>query len=171
MSRASPTTSNLALDPDLDSYYMQDLAARKLPAFLRQLAEVQILALQARASGTSNEHDVRAQILESLLRSVADEVRDNLAAAYRGNPDGRLRQAIDGSFATMLASTNAYLGGLHAGSLEGGAAGGSGSDPGRRYGTVVQDAVAAWTAAQSELDRLLGKRIDGLVARMDGAWR
>jgi signal transduction histidine kinase len=153
--------SNLALDPDLDSYHLQDLIARKLPAFLRQLGKVRILSRRARASARSTEHEERIQIQESLLRSTADEVRENLAASYRGNPDGRLRRAIDGAFTAMLSSTNAYLGDSVAGGT-----GAAGSEPQRGYGTIVQTTMAAWATAQSELDVLLHKRIDALVERM-----
>jgi methyl-accepting chemotaxis protein len=38
--------SKLSLDPDIDTYYLQDLIARKLPAFLRQVGEVQIAYLE-----------------------------------------------------------------------------------------------------------------------------
>src|SRR5262249_53228440 len=141
--------SNLALDPDLDSYHLQDLLTRKLPAYLRQLGEVQIVSHQAATSSAAKEHEIRAQILEGLLRSIASEVRDTLAAAYRGNPDGRLRQAIDGAFTAMLTNANAYLGGVNAGSIEGGAALGSGADADGAYRAVVQSAIAAWAAAQA----------------------
>jgi signal transduction histidine kinase len=159
--------SNLALDPDLDSYYVQDLVTKKLPAFLGQLGEVPILSRQAAATRTpSSEQKVRFQILRGLLRSIEDELKDNLAAAYRGNPDRSLKQAIDGAFATMMSNTNAYLGGLNAIFVDSDAAGRNAAASDRRYGSVVESTIGAWAAAQSELDRLLQKRIDGLVKMM-----
>ena len=157
VSRIADKTSNLAFDPDLDSYYVQDLVTRLLPTFLQYLGDMQLASRAAPTAGASDEHKVRSQVLEGLLRSTTDEVRDNLAAAYRRNPDGRLRRAIEGPFANMLSSTNAYLGGLNAP---------PGSPHDRLYGIVVANAMGAWTAAQSELDRLLNKRIDGLTARL-----
>jgi hypothetical protein len=35
--------SNLALDPDLDSYYVQDIVVKKVPALLSQMGELQSL--------------------------------------------------------------------------------------------------------------------------------
>ena len=35
--------SKLAIDPDLDSYYLQDIVVRKLPAIMGQLGETQTL--------------------------------------------------------------------------------------------------------------------------------
>jgi signal transduction histidine kinase len=159
--------SNLALDPDLDSYYVQDLVAKKLPAFLRQLGEVRILSREAAAAQTpSSEQKVRFQILEGLLRSIEDELKDNLAAAYRGNPDGSLKQAIDDAFATMMSNTNAYLSGLNDSFVDSDAAGRNATASNRLYGSVVESTIGAWAAAQSELNGLLQKRIDGLVKMM-----
>ena len=153
--------SNLALDPDLDSYHVQDLVARKLPAFLRQVAEAQLLSREAtEARIVSHERKARFQSLQGLLRSVTAEVQDNLAAAHRGNSDGSLK-AIDGVFADMVSTTNAYLDGLNATFADGSAAAHNGL-----YRSVVERTIRAWSAAQSELDRLLQQRIDGLMAKM-----
>jgi signal transduction histidine kinase len=158
--------SNLELDPDLDSYYMQDLIAKKLPAFLNQLGEMAILSREAAAARIlSSEQKVRFQILEGVLRAIADETKDNLAAAYRGNPDGSLKQAIDSAFTTMMSNTNAYLG-LNPSFVDSAAAGHNAAASDRLYGSVVESTMRAWAAAQSELDGLLQKRIDGLVKMM-----
>ena len=37
----SATISNLALDPDLDSYYVQNIVVRRMPSFLGRLTELQ----------------------------------------------------------------------------------------------------------------------------------
>jgi signal transduction histidine kinase len=159
--------SNLALDPDLDSYYVQDLVTKKLPAFLHQLGEVQILSREAAAVRTpSSEQKVQLKILEGLLRSIEDEMKANLTAAYRGNPDGSLKQGVDGAFAAMMSNTNVYLGGLNASFLGSEVAGRNAAASTRLYGSAVESTIGAWAAAQSELDGLLQKRIDGLVKMM-----
>jgi signal transduction histidine kinase len=159
--------SNLALDPDLDSFHVQDLVTRKLPAFLDQLGEMQVLFHEASAAlSLSSEQKLHIQVLDPLLRSITDEMGATLAGAFRGNPDGSLKQAIDGAFATMISSTNAYLGGMSA-TL-------AGSDAARRDATAADDlyrnalnsAIGVWQVAQSELDRLVQTRIDGLLERM-----
>jgi signal transduction histidine kinase len=159
--------SNLALDPDLDSYHIQDLVTRKLPEFLSQLGEVQILSREAAAAGTpSSEQKVRFQVLEGLLRATAADVRGNLTAAYRGNPDGSLRKALDGEVVTMMLTTNAYLGGVSANLAAGGSGGRNAAAPDGLYASVAQNAIAAWAAAQSELDRLLRTRIEDLLGKL-----
>ena len=159
--------SNLVLDPDLDSYYLQDLVTRKLERFVRQLAEVQILFREAAAANTpTNEQRLRLQIVEPMLRSIADELQGNLVAAYRGNPDGKTKEAVDGAFAALASSMNAYLGSLSGAFAQQLASSSDRADPDRHYGSVVKAAIEAWSVAQSELDRLLRQRIDGLMARM-----
>ena len=158
---------NLTLDPDLDSYYVQTLIAKTLPAFLRQLAELQSLAREASVTKLiSNEQNLRFQFLMGLLRSSAEEVQANVTASYRGNRDGSLENAIAGAFATMHARTNSYLDGLSASFSDGdkAAVGVVAADP--SYGSVANSAVGAWSISEAELERLLQKRIDGLVGRM-----
>lgn len=43
--------SNLTLDPDLDTYYLQDIVVTKVPSLLNQLGEVQILLQDSEADG------------------------------------------------------------------------------------------------------------------------
>jgi signal transduction histidine kinase len=159
--------SNLALDPELDSYYLQDIVVTKLPAFLGQVAEIRGLFHGTSATGVdANERIVRFQVMEGLLRSLVDGTRRSLAAAYRGNSDGSLRQSIDGKFAAMISRTEAYLMALSARLAGGEAKGADTISVDRLYLTTVEDAIAAWAAAQAALDRLLRQRIDGLHRRM-----
>ena len=101
-------------------------------------------------------------ILEGLLRTATSEINADLAAAYRGNADGRLPQATGAQFAAMQKSTDAYLASLADG--QGAALAVAPSAAVLRM--VISDAMAAWQAAQAELDRLLQQRIDRLLGRM-----
>jgi signal transduction histidine kinase len=159
--------SNLALDPDLDSYYLQDIVVTKLPAFLGQVAEIRALFHAASAAGAdANERKVRFQVMDGLLRSLVDGTRRSLAAAYRGNSDGSLQQSIDGKFAAMISHTEAYLTALSASLAGSEAKGAEKTSVDRLDMTTVENAIAAWAAAQAALDRLLRQRIDGLHRRM-----
>ena len=46
--------SNLALDPDLDTYYLQNIVVRKLPTFVARLAELQEFFATSLATGKSS---------------------------------------------------------------------------------------------------------------------
>jgi signal transduction histidine kinase len=157
--------SNLALDPDLDTYYLQNIVVRKLPTFVARLAELQeFFATSLTAGEAAAVRDVRLSALVGLVRSTANEVTENLEAAYRGNADGRLRQAIDAKFAALTSSIHSYIGVLMTSA--------SGIDTrdavayDRFHNSAVEHATQAWTAAQAELDRLLQVRIDALLAKM-----
>ena len=114
----------------------------------------------------SNEQAVRSQFLAGLLRSSAEEVGENVASAYRGNPDGSLEKAIDSAFATMSSHTTSYLRDLNASLTNSDVAAVDVIAADGSYGRAVDSAVGAWSTAQVELDRLLQKRIDGLVGKM-----
>jgi signal transduction histidine kinase len=157
--------SNLSLDPDLDTYYLQTIIATSLPILLARLGELQsLVGSQAAAADPSDARGVRMLVLDGLLRSTAARVNVDLAAAYRGNHDGRLKPTVGGAFDAMTSNLTSYLGRLSPGTprREGAAPGAAAGDV--VYAALVGSAIDAWNAAQSELDRLLHQRIDGLNA-------
>jgi C4-dicarboxylate-specific signal transduction histidine kinase len=137
-----------------------------MPVFLGRLSEVQIWAHQAVAAGTpSNEQWVRFEVSRSELQSVVEQVKGNLASAYRGNQDGSLNQIVYVAFTEMMSRTDAFLQSVASGvSEEPNGRTAAGFDP--LFGGVAESAVAAWATAQSELDRLLHTRIRRLIDRM-----
>jgi signal transduction histidine kinase len=154
--------SNLALDPDLDSYYLQYIVSRQLPDLLGRLVRLQsAFELRAVADEPVGSGRFEQPILASLVRSTADGVRNSVQAAYRGNADGRLKQAVDGVVAKLISSVDSYL-----------AASSIGVDArdsvpiDRFHATVVRDAMSAWQGLHGELDRLLQQRITDLTRKM-----
>jgi signal transduction histidine kinase len=155
--------SNLTLDPDLDTYYMQDIVVGKLPTLLSHLGASQRLLREA-AANPASDHGVRIAMLDTLLRSTTEAIQDNLAAAYRGNLDGELKPAVEANFAGMISSANSQFDRVR--SI---IAGGQAVDPrstDTAYTNAVQSAIDAWTVAHSELDRLLQLRIDTLLGKL-----
>lgn len=157
--------SNLALDPDLDSYYVQNVVVRRMPGLLGRLTEVQQFFETSVAGNTSSVmHQVRLPILASQVTSEVKEIRGDLDAAYRGNPDGSLKQAVESAFAAMFSSIDSYLGALGAST--------AGLDARDTAGftdfqiSTDQKAIKGWALAQLELDRLLRKRIDNLLGKL-----
>src|SRR6185436_6641113 len=77
-------TSNLILDPDLDTYYLMDAVLLKLPALADYLAQARILA-----RAVLTRHDIRPEEsaeairLGSLIASMLEETRSGMAVAYR----------------------------------------------------------------------------------------
>jgi PAS domain S-box-containing protein len=152
--------SNLALDPDLDSYYLQDTVARQMPRLLGKIGEAQT-SLGASPSIPSDEK-AHLLALDAIARSTTEQIERNLTSAYRGNVDGQLRQTIEGDVTKMLSSINSYFLALNDSVSEP-----AGAEPrDRLYQTTVNNSIAAWTVTHSELKRLINERIDNLLGKL-----
>jgi signal transduction histidine kinase len=155
--------SNLTLDPDLDTYYVQSIIVRKLPTVLGRLNELQDF-FEANVEGESASPEARLPVLASLLRSTAADIKAEIEAAYRGNADGSLRGAVHAHMTAMILSLKSYL------EAVGISMSGVDARDAIAYTRLHEDAVRrtieTWTIAQTELDRLLQKRIDRLLRSM-----
>ena len=161
--------SNLVLDPDLDSYYLQDIVVTKLPVFFGHLGEAETLFRGAASAEPRSERRLRFLVLDGMLRASVDGVRDNLGAAYRGNSGASLRRAVDAEFAAMLRSANSYLSAVNANIIAGAETEIDVPALDRLHANAVANALAAWRAGAAELDRLLRQRIDSLLDRLYGS--
>ena len=103
--------SKLALDPDLNSYYLQNLVVKRVPALLSEIAELQALMHGAVQAGSLSGEQLRSRylLLDGMIRSTIEEIKRDSAAAYRGDADGRLKQASAGGIESMVSAVNHYL--------------------------------------------------------------
>ncbi len=154
--------SNLALDPDLDTYYLQDTVVRQMPRLLGQIGETQTSLGAPSDAALLSDDKARLLALDAMTRSTTEEIERNLTSAYRGNADGQLRQKIEGDVTEMLSSITSYFRVLYESVSE--PTGFESRD--RLYQATVNNAVAAWTVSQAELKRLLNKRIDNLLGKL-----
>jgi signal transduction histidine kinase len=162
--------SNLALDPDLDTYYLQDVVTSKLPIFLGQLGELQtLLRRMDAADAPSAERGVRVLILDELLRSTMEDMQKGIATAYYGNLDGSLNRAVGTAFTEMMSASTSFLDSLQSNTVNGEVDGLGIASIGRTYEGTVSRAVRAWGLTQSELDRLLKQRIANLTGKLNGS--
>ncbi len=76
-------TSNLILDPDLDTYYLMDAVLLRLPGIADLMVELRFLLLQAEFKGVLTAED-RAELarLAGLIELDSGRVRDGLKTAY-----------------------------------------------------------------------------------------
>jgi len=159
--------SNLALDPDLNTYYLQNIVVARLAGLVSQLGEMQTLLRAAKATGSlSNKHMARLVFLDSSIRSTADAVKSDFAAAGRGDVDGSLRRNVDAAIATMIASVESYLGTANAAHLGGEITRLDPASLERAFSSAVGSIVKGWGSAQTDLNRLLQQRIDDLVGKL-----
>jgi signal transduction histidine kinase len=155
-------SSNLTLDTDLDTYYLQNTLVDQLPKLLGRLGELwRVTSEAAGGVAPSNENKAYVLVLHGLIESTIGEIKNNLASAYRGNADESLKRAIDPTYVALFSATDAYLTRLKTGDPNGDSAALE-----REYETVVSSANSAWTVSQFQLDRLLQLRIDMLLRNM-----
>jgi signal transduction histidine kinase len=159
--------SNLTLDTDLDTYYVQDIVVTRLPTLLGQLGESRSLFGDGSTTGVDlNERKVRYLVLDSLRRSTTDEIKRNFIAAYRGNTDGGLKRAVDDVFQTMIANSTLFFHHLNMSTAGDDAKTFDQLALERDYAAAVETTVNAWSVAQTQLDRLLRLRINNLRGRL-----
>ncbi len=87
-------------------------------------------------------------------------MKDDLAAAYRGNNDGALKGIVDSDIEAMVMTAGLYLSAVGASLIGGAAKNIEITSLDDAYGTAVDDALKAWATVRSALDRLLRQRID-----------
>jgi methyl-accepting chemotaxis protein len=138
--------SNLTLDPDLDSYYMMDAVAFRLPAVHKAARELET----AFAGGDRD----RIVLAAEHLSMAASQSSASLAAAMKNNAAGLTRDA-------MAARTQAFTAAAEQVSRESQAflSGASIARPG--FDRLDAELDATWRASNRELSRLLVVRIDG----------
>ncbi len=155
--------SNLALDPELDSYYLQDNLVRQIPKLLSQLGDVWSLASTS-APITTPDDKTRLITRVAMARSTAEEIAQNLTSAFRGDESGTLRQRVEAPIAVMLSSVTAYLGSVDESLTQSETFDRASLNP--LWRNAVEDTLSAWTGGLADLEELLDQRIGNLVGRL-----
>ena len=151
--------SGLALDPDLDSYYVQKILVKELPSLLLQLGELQTLLNTKPESAAGGDSRVRALLLAGMIRSTLEEIERDSAAAYGGTP--RITQSLTGSTRSMIAAVDSYL--KAASATDGDTSSGALTNS---YRTALDSVLGSWTAGQAELKHLLEMRLSDLLSKL-----
>ncbi len=104
-------TSNLILDPDLDSYYVMDAVLLKLPEGQDLLASAALFGQKKLKKGGTITAEDRAEFtrLEGLLRSNMEATRAGMIVAFKNNPAESLRPQLDKLVYDHVAATEAFL--------------------------------------------------------------
>src|SRR5262245_3944914 len=157
--------SNLTLDPDLDSYYVQDIVVKRMPALLSELGELQSLIRSAEIDAVSETVRLRAGLLDGMIRSTLQETERDSTAAVRGNPDGRLTQSLGPVIGAMRSTINSYL---KAAAAVVSNQGQTASLP-QLFMQAVQNAERVTAVSRVELERLLNKRLASLSRKLYGS--
>src|SRR5262245_7603433 len=88
--------SNLTLDPDLDSFYVQNIVVAKGPALLSEIGELKSELDSPSSAQASLEYlAVRRLVLDGSIRSTLEGIERDLQASYRGANGARPRQTLE----------------------------------------------------------------------------
>ncbi|MEG3834840.1 MULTISPECIES: SpoIIE family protein phosphatase [unclassified Microcoleus] len=157
-------TSNLILDPDLDTYYLMDATLLKLPEIQKILSEIRLISqIKNLRSDATPEERAKLITLAGKLREINQDLAINMEVGFSNNPHGnlipklreyltnfnsvveQLTEQLDKLIKpTALVEYSAYL---------------DGSD------RVLNYSFELWDKTIKELDFLLQKRIDSFVAK------
>lgn len=155
-------TSNLILDPDLDSYYAMDATLLKLPAIEDILFQLILHARGSLATGQlSPDAKTRFVVLLGQLRFNGGELKRGMGVAFINNGAGNLKPKVGGHLDETLAAVNAVADTIETEIIGGTAPKISSSEFEKRALVALTSSGALWRGTLDELDLLLSRRIDG----------
>ncbi len=105
--------SNLILDPDLDTYYLMDASAVKLPEMQKILHKImQIEAEIFFKQEITNDQRILLISLNSLLSTYNENIELNLERSFKNNSRGNLRNSLNvplRNFVVRVSEVNSYI--------------------------------------------------------------
>jgi methyl-accepting chemotaxis protein len=161
--------SNLTLDPDLDSYYTQDLTTVKLPALLVAAHHTVDAGLEMLGTAQPGP-DMIVHFLThrgDLATAIAGLASD-IEAGERGNPDGSMKASLANSYATFAETSATYTRMLDAIAAQG-AERPSAAALQQSHKALQRSARVLLEVSGTELDHLLSARIDRLNRTLYGS--
>ena len=164
-------TSNLILDPELDSYYLMDTTLLALPQTQDRLTQVVVDGVKRlHAAGAAHEEKVTLAIDLALLRhDDLDRVSSSTQIALsNGNPDYGPNPSFQQTIPPLLkryVDTNNSFAGMVAHLQTADVPAISEADFLKAGAEARQSSFALWYASDRELDHLLQNRIDYYVFR------
>ncbi|MDQ2996719.1 MAG: hypothetical protein M3R61_06635 [Chloroflexota bacterium] len=103
-------TSNLILDPDLDSYYAMDAVLLKLPENQDLLAKTRMLGeriiIQQRFA---SDDKAQLTILSGVLRSNISAIVQGMDVAFANNPSGNMQPALSAALQDVITTNQTLL--------------------------------------------------------------
>lgn len=154
-------TSNLILDPDLDSYYMMDTTLMALPMMTDRVQEAATYIKDVRASNFTEEQKLKLQVYSTLLSGDLDRVLGSVQTALMedknfGGTMQSLQRDVPSAFKEFEGSIRLFGAKLNSMVKS------NGSDQGESLSNLadhsLESSLAFWTKSADVLDDLLVKR-------------
>jgi diguanylate cyclase (GGDEF)-like protein len=141
-------TSNLILDPDLDSYYLMDLVILRQPLLLDQVGQAFQLAT---SDSLQTKNDERLIIARSNISRIADGIASDLSFVYANTQDPQVTAAATGPGADLATSVARTLPMLSSKAVKG--------SPAIDVSGLLTSASKVYAVSTQQLDKLINRRV------------
>lgn len=160
-------TSNLILDPDLDSYYLMDITLIALPQTIDRLGQIAISLSDKSALATDEKTEVAVQS-RMVKEADFDRISADFDTSFKEDPNfngvsDSYKASLEAPLATFNESYGALVASMNALAKDGHP--GAMADVQTKLAAARAAADALWVVSAKELDVLLQKRIESYQAQ------
>src|SRR4051794_23152560 len=153
-------TSNLILDPDLDSFYVMDALVTKTPGMLTGLADASDRAVLAEVDRAhALDHRIDLALTQGAIMSASEANTAGLKTSYASTADSKLEDDLAEPVSAAAAATAKASEGLTALVRDGNAD----AVDATAIDRAIEQTTAAHRVLGPALDRLIETRIDGFT--------
>jgi methyl-accepting chemotaxis protein len=154
-------TSNLILDPDLDSYYAMDATLLKLPAIQDIICQLVFLGRESLPKGSiTADEKTQFVVLLGQLRFNTGELKRGMGVAFANNQAGNLKPRVGVQLEEVIAATDGLAQAIEK-KITGGEIGVDAAGFEALCTTALDKSFTLWDLTIKELDTLLDNRIAG----------
>ena len=147
----------LSIDPDLDSYYLQDISTRKIPTLLTQVGDAQA-RLETEIKPLSREQSGLLYAAIGMTETTLQQIERNLITIYHATQDNRLEQDLDVAISKMTMSMRTNLEYFDRIAVSGMIK--SPITEEQAYNASIDSALESWKYSYEILQRLINNRIN-----------
>jgi methyl-accepting chemotaxis protein len=171
LATAIGNSSNLILEPDLDSYYVMDISVMRMPDLVGRVRLVEsMLALEAATAAPDDAQKAALMVELGQVTGLRLAIEASAKGAASGNLDGTVQPALAGPTDTMLAAVDAFTKAVNDAVV-------LIRDPARKATAdlagvttarlaLIKAAETYWTSTDKLLDDLLAARIGRFDTRL-----
>ncbi len=102
-------TSNLILDPELQSYYLMSTLVERMPALLAHVKNttMQLITLRKDPASYADTHAAAIYNVHRLM-TITEELERSYRSAFAADPDGQLSRQLEGPIASLRWAVKDY---------------------------------------------------------------
>jgi methyl-accepting chemotaxis protein len=154
--------SNLTLDPDVDTYYLMDVATVKVPNLIKVMSDIHAVALAAAtANALTNEQRIQLFVLKGQFEDTLGGIATERDKAFAGTTDSNLQKNAEGAYKLALDKSKDFFSDVESHMLGTEFHAESPTALNGKYTDALYAVGALWQMANAEMDRLIERRVGG----------